>query len=211
MVFAAFLILACVCWPATAHADPVTTAVVAAIGLKGVAATVATFLINTALSLGLSRALAPKAPKAGAQERQAALLQLSLGEGTRTALFGRVLVAGHLVRSANYGGKDGTDWVVMLIRIADHACDGLEGVWVNDAYYDWRAGLWPEFKNQLHTVFLPGTLDQQIPEEFKGPLGLGPDDNLRGMAGVIVAFKADAPDSREPVWPGGAPAFIWRV
>ena len=92
-------------------------------------------LIAGGLSLAGSAVTLLMAPKArGQEERQASETTLQLGEGPRQVLFGRAAVAGSLLDAFNYGGKYGTDWEVLLIALADHECEALEGFYVNDEY-----------------------------------------------------------------------------
>jgi hypothetical protein len=57
---------------------------------------------------------------------------MQLGEQPRSAMFGEAFTAGSLVDGFNYGGKYGTDWECLLIRLADHKCEGLTSFYVND-------------------------------------------------------------------------------
>jgi hypothetical protein len=71
----------------------------------------------------------PKTPA-----REASEMSIALGEQPRVALFGETNTPGSLVDGFNYGGKYGTDWEVLVIRLADHKCESLTGFYVNDLY-----------------------------------------------------------------------------
>jgi hypothetical protein len=75
---------------------------------------------------GANKLLAPKR-RASGQQRQASVLSADPGRGPREAIFGRAATGGHLLDAFNFGGDNGTDWEVLVIKVADHKCDALEG------------------------------------------------------------------------------------
>lgn len=167
-------------------------------------------LIAGALSLASATILAPK--MAGAGERQASETTLQLGEGPRQVGFGRFATGGSLLDGFNYGGQYGTDWEVLLIALADHECDALEGFYVNDEYVSFAGnGVVSGYSGQLEVHWLPGTATQAWPS-FVTANGVGwadPDNNCKGVSCVAVAYKADKPDAKNPVWTAGRPRFLW--
>lgn len=199
------------CAPGVAHADPISTAVVAFVGLTGTAATVATFVVSSALRLaamaGLSK-LMGAGKKASAQERQASVVSLSLGESPREAIFGRVCTAGSLVDAFNYGGTYGTDWECLVIALADHKVDALEGFFVSDTYYPYTGdGGQPAFSNYLDIEFINGSMDPEgDAARFKTAGGWGAGDRLKGVTHIFIAYKFD-----EKTWPQGRPSFKFVV
>ncbi|WP_086619285.1 phage tail protein [Erythrobacter tepidarius] len=147
------------------------------------------------------------------RNRAAAAAQLQLGEQPRQAIFGRAAVGGSLVDAFNYGGKYGTDWEVLVIALADHRCDALEGFFVDDAYVAFAGdGNVAGFNNQLQVFWRDGQWDQTVPSILtaNGP-GWTANDRGRGVAYVVVAYKADKADAKNPVWPSGRPRFRWVV
>lgn len=200
--------------PGVAHALPV--AVVA--GFLSVSATsfvaiAATFVINTAIGLGLNFGLSKLAsPKASMAARQASVTQLGLGEGDREAIFGEAVTGGQLCFGFNYGGANGTDWEVLDIKAADHFCDELVGVYVNDTFVAYSGdGAVSGYSGQLEWYWRPGTETQTIPSLLTTYGGSGADDNMAGCARFVVAYKADAPNSSSPVWSAGRPTFKLRI
>jgi Putative phage tail protein len=150
----------------------------------------------------------PKAPR-----RAASAAQIQLGEQPRQAIFGRAALGGSLVDAFNYGGKYQTDWEVLVIALADHRCDALEGFFVDDTYVAFAGdGTVAGFNNQLQVFWRNGTWDQAVPAILttNGP-GWTANDRGRGVAYVVVAYKADASDAKNPVYPGGRPRFRWVV
>lgn len=148
----------------------------------------------------------PSAPR-----RAAAAAQLQLGEQPRQAILGRAATAGSLVDAFNYGGKYGTDWEVLVIALADHRCDALEGFFVDDTYVAFTGdGNVAGFNSQLQVFFRDGRWDQAVPSILTshGP-GWTANDRGRGVAHVVVAYKADASDAKNPVYPSGRPRFRW--
>jgi hypothetical protein len=150
----------------------------------------------------------PKLPK-----RAAASAQLQLGEQPRQAVLGRAAVAGSLVDAFNYGGKYGTDWEVLVLALADHRCDALEGFFVDDTYVTFTGdGMVAGFNSQLQVFWRDGQWDQTVPAILtsNGP-GWTANDRGRGVAWVAVAYKADKSDAKNPVFPSGRPRFRWVV
>ncbi|SFK41433.1 phage tail protein [Caulobacter sp. UNC279MFTsu5.1] len=192
--------------PAQAKADPISASIVAAIGLTGAAATVATFVITTALQLAGAFALSKlTGPKQKQQERQASVTTLSVGESPREAVFGRVCSGGSLAAAANFGGEFNTDWEVLEITLADHPIDALEGYFIGSDYYAYSAnGLQTGFSGCLDIEFINGSNDVPPPTRFAGATGMASEDRLRGVTKVWAAYKAN-----DKVWPQGRPSFKW--
>lgn len=169
------------------------------------------FLIGAGISMVGSALLQPKL--GGAKNRAAAAMQVQIGEGPRQAIVGKAATAGGLVDAFNYGGKYGTDWEVLVLDLADHRCHGLEGFYVNDSYVAFAGdGPVAGYNGQLEVYWRPGTENQTVPAILTahGP-GWTANDNGAGVAHVVVAYKADDPEAKNPVWPGGRPRFLWIV
>ncbi|MGB3317443.1 MAG: hypothetical protein WBA75_00255, partial [Sphingopyxis granuli] len=169
------------------------------------------FLIGAGISMVGSALLQPKL--GGAKNRAAAAMQVQIGEGPRQAIVGRAATAGGLVDAFNYGGKYGTDWEVLVLDLADHRCHGLEGFYVNDSYVAFAGdGPVAGYNGQLEVYWRPGTENQTVPAILTahGP-GWTVNDNGAGVSYVVVAYKADDPEAKNPVWPGGRPRFLWIV
>ncbi len=185
-------------------------------GVIGAALIVASFVIPGAqflLPVGISllggAILEPSKPK----NRAGAAAQLQLGEQPRQAVLGRAAVAGSLVDAFNYGGKYGTDWEVLVIALADHRCDALEGFFIDDTYVAFAGdGTVAGFSTQLQVFWRDGQWAQTVPSILttNGP-GWTANDRGRGVAYVVAAYKADAADAKNPVWPSGRPRFRWVV
>ncbi|MGB3793441.1 MAG: hypothetical protein WA978_11965 [Sphingopyxis granuli] len=169
------------------------------------------FLIGAGISMVGSALLQPKL--GGAKNRAAAAMQVQIGEGPRQAIVGKAATAGGLVDAFNYGGKYGTDWEVLVLDLADHRCHGLEGFYVNDSYVAFAGdGPVAGYNGQLEVYWRPGTENQTVPPILTahGP-GWTANDNGAGVSYVVVAYKADDPEAKNPVWPGGRPRFLWIV
>lgn len=166
-------------------------------------------LIIAGVSLVGGALLQPK----GLGRRAASAAQLQLGEQPRQAVLGRAAVGGSLVDAFNYGGKYGTDWEVLVIAVADHRCDALEGFFVDDTFHAFVAdGNVAGFNNQLQVFWRDGQWGQSVPSILttNGP-GWTANDRGRGVAYVVVAYKADDEKAKNPVWPSGRPRFRWVV
>ncbi|MAM39349.1 MAG: hypothetical protein CL949_12820 [Erythrobacter sp.] len=150
-------------------------------------------------------------------ERAANAATLQIGEGPRSAIVGRMAETGSLVDAFNYGGEYGTDWEVLVVAIADHRCDALEGFFVDDTYHTYTGdGTVPGFNGQLQVYWRDGSWDQTVPSILlencpvvSGQPTWTANDRGRSVAYVIFAYKADDPEDEdaEPVWPGGRPRF----
>ncbi|MEL7754738.1 phage tail protein, partial [Citromicrobium bathyomarinum] len=144
-------------------------------------------------------------------DRTAAAATLQIGEIYREAIAGRVAVSGSLVDAFNFGGEYGTDWEVLVIALADHRCDALEGFFVDDTYHTFTGdGAVPGFNNQLKIYWRDGRWDQEVPQILldHGP-GWTANDRGRSVAYVVVAYKADdqADEDAAAIFPGGRPRF----
>lgn len=168
---------------------------------------------NVALIAAGAQLVATTLLQPGAPRRAAAAATLQIGEQPRQAILGRMAVDGSLVDAFNYGGKYGTDWEVLVIGLADHRCDALEGFFVDDTYHAFTGdGSVAGFNNQLQVFWRSGTWDQTVPSILtaNGP-GWTADDRGRGVAYVVVAYKSDDEKAKNPVWPRGRPRFKWVV
>jgi hypothetical protein len=169
LAFAAALALIAAATPAQAVPAAALVPIAASIfgtasSLFVVAATAGAFLINTAIAYALTgvtnKLLAPKAARSN-QERQAAVLSLSVGESPREAVFGRAVTGGTLLDAFNFGGTNKTDWEVLVIKVADHLCDGLEGFYIGDTFYAFSAdGAQSGFNGQLEVYWKDGSPSQ---------------------------------------------------
>jgi hypothetical protein len=171
-------------------------------------------LAASAIAVGLSVGAALLSRPAGLSgNRSAVAAQLQLGEQPRQAIFGRAAVGGTLVDAFNYGGKYGTDWEVMVIALADHRCDALEGFYVDDTFVAYTGdGDVPGFNSQLRVFWRAGTWGQEVPWILTnhGP-GWTADDRAWGIAYAVIAYKADDEKAKNPIWTGGRPRFRWVV
>lgn len=196
-----------------AKADPISAAIVAGIGLTGTAATIATAVITLALTtVGSMVATRLLAPGQKAQDRQASITTITIGEGPREALFGEAATAGSLSDAFNYGGTNGTDWEVMIVVVADHRCHSLTGFYVADVYVPFTGnGPVAGYNGQLEVYWLEGTEAQVMPPVVTTHGDWDADSNLAGCATVVVAYKADSPKTKNPIWTAGRPQFLWVV
>lgn len=169
------------------------------IGIGGVKFGIGRALLSVGLNLGLSKLLAPKAPSAAVAQRQASVLTITLGEHPREAIFGRACTGGSLLDAFNYGPD--FEWEVLVIAIADHECDALEGFYVDDRYVEFDAnGFVSEFsEGDEHYLFVEwhsGTATQQASATLQDwslqsgePDQWGPNDTLSGVAYVSLCYR----------------------
>jgi hypothetical protein len=147
---------------------------------------------------------APKTPA-----RQASEMSIQLGETPRVVQFGETFTPGSLVDGFNYGGKYGTDWEVLIIRLADHKCHSLVSFYVNDEINSYTGdGDVQRYDGKFKIYFRGDTTNDPLPDiVLDNGIGWTSADIGQSGCDVIVAYKADKPDAKHPVWPGGRPRF----
>lgn len=159
----------------------------------------------TIISAGASLLLAPSPPARQAQE-----MQLQLGEQPRCIVDGEAAVPGSLVDGFNYGGKYGTDWEVLGIRLADERCHSLTGYFVNDEFVAYAGdGPVAGYNGQLEIYFRADTTNDPLPSVVTTHGNHNAGDTGDGGCDVWIAYKADKSDAKNPVWPGGRPRFLF--
>lgn len=213
---------------AAAPANAIPVAVFVSIGLSTLAATIAAVIVNIGLSLLVGALFGPKTPKPKA-EANATTLQL--GENPRQALFGRVATAGSLVDAYDQGGKYDTKFETVIFAIADHKCQALVGLYVNDTYYtftgDGPLAGYPGNDSPDYALVISwrdGSPGQTLPATLvpgsdtpgtgnSGLLGDGgfTDADFTGISYITAAYKADKPGTDNPKFPAGRPHFLFVV
>lgn len=167
-------------------------------------------ILQGALMIVSSAVLLLTQPKTPA--RNASEMSIQLGEQPRVLQLGETATAGSLVDGFNYGGKYGTQWEVLIIRLADHKCHSLTGFYVNDEWNGYVGdGYYPRYgTDNLQVFFRSDTTAQPLPSIVtdNGPGWTSADIGESGCD-VIVAYKCDKPDTKHPVWPGGRPRFLF--
>lgn len=143
--------------------------------------------------------------KQAAQDRQANVTSLTIGEVPREAVLGQTCTGGSLIDVFSFGGKYGTDTVTYCVALADHAIDGIVGYFVNDRYYPWVGeGLQAAFSNKLSFHFRQATVDGHEPPLHVRNAGAGwtVNDRLAGIAHIWIDTHLD-----DKVWSQGWPKF----
>ena len=152
-----------------------------------------------------SRALGKN--KQSVQERQASVLQLTLGEVPREMVFGHTTTGGSLIDAFNHGGQYGTDYVTRVIALADHAVDALLGYYVDDQYVAFSAnGTQAGFGGTLSIEFRNASGSAVSLPSVASAGGWGASDKLIGVTHVWVTYKFD-----DKVWTQGHPQFRWNL
>jgi hypothetical protein len=124
-------------------------------------------------------------------------------------LVGEGFTAGSLVDGFNYGGKYGTDWECLVIRLADHKCDSLTGFYVNDEFNAYVGdGLYPAYDDQLEIYFRATRPTTRCRAKSRPTAPAGPPADIGNPAATSSsAYKSDKQDDKHPGWPGGRPRF----
>lgn len=190
--------------------------------IAGVVGAIATFsiatipvgriLLNIGLNLVFAKLFAPKTPRS-VQQRQASILELSLGETPREAIFGLAATGGTLDSAWNDGPENKYEY--MIIALADHRVHDLVGYYVNDKYYEYEnngvqghadfedngSKLTIEFRDGAHTA---ATSIMSVQAVAAG-VYLG-GEMLKDVAHVAVRYEIS-----DKVWASGRPNFRWVV
>lgn len=214
-------------WATPADAAPVVAfigAVVTAVGQAwaaigawiGIGAGTWMALGRVLLSLGanilFSKLFAPK--RASVAQRQAQVLELTLGESPREAIFGRAATGGTLMNAWNDGAEN--EFETVVIALADHECDAIEGFYRDDSYYtlttqgaqahaDFQDGgtrLWIEWRLGAPGQTLPSIIATQgaAADEYTG------DETFAGLTYAVVRYKTS-----DKVWKSGRPRWRFLV
>ncbi len=181
-------------------------------------ATTGAWILTQAIMFGVSKLLAPKQNRSAG--RQGDTLAMQLGENPRRAILGRVATGGDLVECWNHNSGTGDASVnraeVLVIKLADHEVDALEGFYVNDEYYSFTGdGTVPAFDIPgwgwgLQVYFRNGAAGQTPPSSIVSTSN-GNWDNDKTMTGCAHVFVRYADKKDRTIWPSGRPRFLWVV
>lgn len=203
---------------ATLVASGSIAAATTAFALAGGWAVVGTFVLTQAALFGVSKLLAGRQNKS--RERQGDTTSLSLGENPREAILGRCATGGQLVDCWNHDSGSGEARInraeVLVIKLADHECEALEGFYVGDEYHSFTGdGTVPAFDIPgfgwgLQVWWRNGAVGQTPPDAIVSTSNgmWDADKKVTGCAYVIVRY-ADRKD--RTIWPSGRPQFLWVV
>ncbi|WP_323775957.1 phage tail protein [Leisingera sp.] len=138
-----FLTLSFAIFPCAVSADPVSAAIVSALGAFGVtvtAAAVTTFLVNTALSLGLSLLSQALAKRKGGEDRGIRVEGTTVGEDVPQKFpIGRYMTGGHLEYHGSFGTPDGgppNKWYARVFSVSDVPGVSLRRLMISDEWTD---------------------------------------------------------------------------
>ena len=216
---AALMVLAL---PAQAHADPISTAILAAVSITAttVGATafaiiqgVLTFALSTLASIGLSyiaKAISGKPDSAAQQLGIKGTIQLG-GDLPRSFLVGYSATAGSLVYVNTWGqdGKTPNAYLTMVISLSDLPITALRQIWVNDVLVTWPGGgtatsygtpiseFSKDGKDYLWAKFCDGTqtaADPWLTSQFGGDLNYPYSSGRigKGVAYVIMTARLNS-------------------
>ena len=188
----------------------VATVVRAIGGFKVGSIAVGQILLKTGTAMALN---ALRARLSGQRDyaaaKQAQITELTLGEGPRELIVGRAVTGGQLMDGFNYSVNN--DQEALVIALADHECDALEGFWLNDNYITFTgdgtvSGYSDSNGAALQVYFRSGTRTQTPPSVITSNSGgrWTSNDRLVGVAYVVVIYRA-APE----FFPAGKPRFRW--
>lgn len=189
--------------PGRAKADPIT-ATFAAISTWMAANAAVVALIQIGASI-IGNMMMRSRQSSANQERQGSVTQLQMGEVYREVLFGRECTGGSLVWGWNDGGK-GYDNETVVIALADHLCDALEGLYVDDVYRTFTADGAVAGESGLSVYWRNGAEGQTFPASLRTLAGFSTNDRLTGVAYVVVRYTVKWAEAR-----GGRARFRFVV
>jgi len=220
VVLAAVLLLG---FGSAAEAGFIASAAVAAIGLTGAAATIATGVVTAGIGFGLSYIAKAVRPGAPGQHSGFGGLKGSLeaaGTIARSFLLGRVSTAGSLIYANTTGNTElPNKYLVQVIALSDLPIDGIVQIWVNgrqctlaltgNSTGSARGTAVPEFdkggRDHLFVRFHDGTqttADAYLTSTF-GSAGGGRAWNANAIgAGVAYVIMTARANTKRKVWNG---------
>lgn len=188
---------------------------VGALGLTGTAATIATAAIGIGASVGLSFAARKLRPKERSADNGAGTARgVNIGLRIDTApprqwIVGEVATGGSLVYWQLYGTNN--DKLHMVVALADHECEGLQGVIVNGKLKSWSSGTeqvggyGSKFKVRFYSGAAGQTADAGVVAQSGGRW-------TSNEKGVGICYAVVELDYDETLFPEGIPeiAFVVR-
>lgn len=168
-------------------------------------------LISVGLSLAVTLIQKNKRKDATAQ-RQANTMSMQLGEGPRTAAFGKCATGGRVLYGFNAGEDNKEEW--LLIKFCDHPIDLLFAFWISDEVFEFEgAGAQSQFTidGVDHLVIYPlyGDTGQVVPADVLAAVPAGEwtsADKMTGCSGAWVKYVFN-----DDVWTSGRPQFKWHL
>ncbi len=172
-------------------------------------------LLQIGASLLIGKIFAPKRPAAA--ERQAQVLELSLGEVAREAIFGEAATGGTLNNAWNDGAQN--EYENVVITLADHECDDVVGYYIEDTYYaltDQGAQMHADLQDGGPVLWVETRLGApgQTVASIISTQGVAAGEwtseevaeSFNGLCYVVVRYKIS-----DKVWKSGRPRFRWVV
>lgn len=181
-----------------------------ALGLSGIVATVGGAVINAGIGLALSFGAQKLLGKKTSSGQNGVRLSLEVAADVpRQAIIGETAVAGSLVYWHLRG--DNNEHLHMVIALADHECDSLQGVIVNGELREWNpaTGVVSDTNEKLLVRFHSGAPGQVADATLINTSNGYWTEQHRGTGvcyvGIILKYG-------EKAWPGGIPqlAFVVR-
>lgn len=111
--------------------DPVSAAIVSAVGLTGAAATVATIAIQIGIAVAVSWAISALTPQPRAPSRRL-MANLREAAGAQEYVYGKVRKGGVVTYVASSGGSSGHRNLYQIIVLAGHPVEEIGTLYVND-------------------------------------------------------------------------------
>lgn len=185
----------------------IAPAIVAAVGLVGTAATIASAALSVAIGLGLSfaaQALMPK-PKTGVKGGARLNLQVAT-DAPRDVILGEAATGGQLVFWHVYGNSN--KHLRLLIALASHPIEGVTEILIDGEAVTWNptTGEVSEYPGMTITLY-DGT-------QVAADAGVVANSDGRwttNEVGAGVAYVSIYAEYKAKTYPKGIPSFLFRV
>ncbi len=211
-----------------ARAEPISLAILSAVGINAVAgsfaAVITTIALTAAVSVGLNfvtgllrKPAAEEAPR-GVQEQ----VQFG-GDVPRQVAIGKVATKGHFIHWNTYGSKH--QYVQLVFVLSEMQCQGLNGVWVDGTWHALNPVAIPGgnteharfevdgFGDRFIVRFFDGRYDQSADKELVDEAEATAsgfvwtsNKRLRGCCYVSVTLKFEP-----EYFPAGTPDLLWEL
>lgn len=163
--------------------------------------TVGTAVLQIGVAVGLgfvANRLAPKPKAASSQAQQGRRVGLQIATDIpRQAIFGTTAAAGSLVYWQLSGANNSR--LHMVIALADHECDGLDGVWVNGKLKSIDgSGNVDGFGSKLRVTFYSGSSTQNADADLIATSNGRWTANERGRGVCYVVVRIDYDETLFP-------------
>jgi len=175
--------------------------------LGGITATaVGQAVLGIGLTVAANYLTRRKQPESSSAARGMSLSLRVESNEFREVILGKAASAGSLKYHNTYG-PNGNDYLQLLYVLADHECDGLDGILVDGQPVTRSGNTVNEYAGHMWVSFFSGAWDQPAAAELVAENANWSSNNRgRGVCYAVVTLKFDATR-----FPNGIPSFLFVV